>query len=110
MKRMTAHLSGERKNILVLLARARKFIESRSDGTIRSRKWSETSSTFNFSPRDDLSITTVDRGATSGFHIVPNDSYPSGKFRSQSSQSFPSLLLPPPFLSFSPHMKTKYEV
>lgn len=59
----------------------RKFIESCSDGTIRFRKWLETSSTFNFSPRDDLSITAVDRGATSGFHIVPNDSYPSGKFR-----------------------------
>jgi len=52
----------------------------------------ETSSTFNFSRRDDLSITAVDRGATSGFHIVPNDSYPSGKFRSA---------IPPP-LSFTP--------
>jgi len=68
----------------------------------------ETSSTFNFSRRDDLSITAVDRGATSGFHIVPNDSYPSGKFR--------SAIPPPPILHprhplshFSRKLSTKYK-
>jgi len=107
---MAVHFQSDvRKNIFVSLARARTRDGNLSKVVLTelfvSGSGRETSSTFNFSPRDDLSITAVDRGATSGFHIVPNDSYPSGKFRS-TIPPYPS----PPSPSFTLLTKTKYEV